>query len=125
MIELSRRRLQGTRCQTQEFTRALQNALRNAIRLGLPLDYYVLDVIVDPAQAANCFFPFEAQVRNTVKCYLNPCDPAQVAKEVADSSKCFWRLPPAQSDSGNQIPVSSTSRFSCRSSQYSSYLFCF
>merc|ERR1712203_1243367 len=61
-VENSRRRLQGTRCQTQEFTSALQNALRNAIRLGLPLDYYVLDVIVDPAQAANCFFPFEAQV---------------------------------------------------------------
>jgi len=40
-------------------------------------------VIVDPAQAANCRFTFEAQIRKTVKCGI-PCNQAQVTKGVAD-----------------------------------------
>ena len=90
-VTKTRRRLQGTRCQTQEFIKALDNALRRSVRLGLPDKYFIIDVIVDPAQAANCVFPFKAQIRNTVKCGI-PCNQAQVTKVVADDSKCFWLL---------------------------------
>ena len=54
------------------------------IRLGITTnEQQVVAVNVDQAQDANCNIPFVAEIRKSVKCSDNPCNPEPVAVSAA------------------------------------------